>query len=188
MTGQGNAAPLAAFVHIPKTGGTSICAMFRSVLFNAGHCPLSLYRQKWIKGGQRELSKFGPLYKFSFVRNPWDRYASYFQHFGSNDMAWFVKKATKPPLNMQNPTQMFGAIDDSIDRVFQFEHFGRDVAELASDLGIDTPAIQHLNQKETPSPRDWRDFYNEKTREMVAVFGAWEIERFGYGFDDCAAY
>ncbi len=34
---------------------------------------------------------------------------------------------------------------------------------------------------------DWRPYYDATTHDAVEGFGAWEIERFGYAFDDCAA-
>ena len=62
------------FIHIPKTGGTSIEYFFKK------------------KGGQRKHalprkikkefpSKWENYYKFAFVRNPWDRFVSLWVKF-----------------------------------------------------------------------------------------------------------
>lgn len=59
------------FVHIPKTAGTSIGeAIYGDWV---GHVPLSRF-------AAFDPRKFRSFFKFSFVRNPWDRLLSAFAH------------------------------------------------------------------------------------------------------------
>lgn len=59
------------FVHIPKTAGTSIgTAIYGHWV---GHVPLSRF-------AAFDSRKFASYFKFSFVRNPWDRLLSAFAH------------------------------------------------------------------------------------------------------------
>ncbi len=61
------------FVHIPKTAGTSIANhLFRSPL--KGHIPISrLFYQ--------DRLRYHESFKFTFARNPWDRFESGFYHY-----------------------------------------------------------------------------------------------------------
>lgn len=59
------------FVHIPKTAGTSVG---EAIYGNwVGHVPLSRF-------AAFDRQKFRSYFKFSFVRNPWDRLLSAFAH------------------------------------------------------------------------------------------------------------
>jgi hypothetical protein len=67
------------FVHVPKTAGVSVSnSLFGS---QAGsHTPLFLYLSLY---GHR---RFDEMYKFTFVRNPWDRLISAFNYLKSGGM------------------------------------------------------------------------------------------------------
>ena len=63
------------FIHIPKTGGTSIAsALFGS---NVGHYKWSLLKNAFDKD-------YDNYFKFAFVRNPWDRLLSAFNYLQSD--------------------------------------------------------------------------------------------------------
>ena len=63
------------FVHIPKTAGTSVGeAIYGDWV---GHVPLSRF-------AAFDERKFRKYFKFSFVRNPWDRLLSAFAHLKGN--------------------------------------------------------------------------------------------------------
>jgi hypothetical protein len=59
------------FVHIPKTAGTSLGEAIYGRW--VGHVPLSRF-------AAFDQEKFKSFFKFSFVRNPWDRLLSAFAH------------------------------------------------------------------------------------------------------------
>jgi sulfotransferase famil protein len=59
------------FVHIPKTAGTSVGEAIYGHWM--GHVPLRRF-------AAFEPRKFKSFFKFSFVRNPWDRFLSAFAH------------------------------------------------------------------------------------------------------------
>lgn len=60
------------FIHVPKSAGTSILsALGKKEVFGRDHLPWYVYQKA-------NNQKFQSYYKFSFVRNPWDRaYSAY---------------------------------------------------------------------------------------------------------------
>lgn len=78
------------FIHIPKTGGTSLKLSNASITQLSesnryrGHEPLFLLEQKY------DLKKY---YIFTIVRNPYDRAISYYKHFNSvNNLNYSFKE------------------------------------------------------------------------------------------------
>src|SRR5271167_838241 len=63
----------AIFIHIPKTAGLSIHEMLRMDLPPETHCPVAGYRAA-------DAALFKKAYKFSVIRNPWDRLVSAFHY------------------------------------------------------------------------------------------------------------
>jgi len=69
------------FIHTPRTGGTSLEIFFEETVSDCKvdndtrHWPLWFYYDK------KEIRPFvDDFFKFSIVRNPWDRFLSYFFH------------------------------------------------------------------------------------------------------------
>ncbi len=68
--------PRFLFVHIQKTGGTSLATALRSTnpeaqLFQGTHD-----HARWAR--QRLQNQYDSYFKFAFVRNPWDRLVSWY--------------------------------------------------------------------------------------------------------------
>jgi hypothetical protein len=184
----------AAFIHIPKTGGTSVRAMFDGLLFNVLHAPLSSYREALQTSPHIDWER---LFKFSFVRNPWGRWLSCFFHNSRprtlqepgeyhDALAKFLGKSHLCPWGTTTPANLIGDGVDSLDFIGRFENINSDTLTVADKLGVDTMTVPHRGESTVGTVDDWQPYYTNETREMVAELGAWEIERFGYGFDDCA--
>jgi hypothetical protein len=149
---------------------------------------------------KRELPPeiFDRYFKFVFVRNPWDWMVSMY-HFvlrepdaprhdevkalGSFD-AW-VEWAVSTPNPF--PKGVSGVQSDMVtdaegnllvDFVGAYESLAEDFAEVARILGI--PAgLPHVNQS---VHKDYRTYYNDRTRAIVAERLRADIERFDYSF------
>ena len=61
------------FIHIPKTAGTSILSILGEGTINRDHAIYNIYRKA-------DKQKFNKYYKFTFVRNPWDRVVSTYEY------------------------------------------------------------------------------------------------------------
>lgn len=191
------------FVHIPKAAGMSIC---RSLFGNlaGGHATLADYS---VIFSQQEFDSY---FKFTFVRNPWDRVLSAY-HFlcaggvTEHDRNWahnircyanfddFIRRGLRTPMMRKKlhfrPQSAFLRIPYSehipIDFVGYFENIEQDfeLVRQRMNLGEDR-VLQHVNKTSVDKARDFRDAYTEHTRQIVAEVYAGDIELLGYRFDN----
>lgn len=187
------------FVHIPKTGGTSVT---RSLFGRptGGHTAIWQYQLIF------DRHEFASYFKFAFVRNPWDRVLSAYEDIrrrgdrvkdkewarrnlaGCDDFSSFVRKR----INKKNiygdvhilfiPQYEFICLGDSVslvDFVGRFENLEKDFDFVKTRLGIDCA----LQKRNVGVRRDYREFYNEETLQIVAEAYREDIEMFNYRFD-----
>jgi hypothetical protein len=188
----------AIFVHIPKCAGVSVNkAIFGNLA--GGHTTLDDY-----------LNVFEPrcivsYFKFTVVRNPWDRLVSAFQFlkaggFNAEDRNWSsgelgqfndFDQFVKGWLNKENiwkwhhfrPQYHYilerrGKVQ--LDFIGFLENLEEDFRYIAERLGLDC-RLQHVNKSEH---NDYRDYYNEETMRIVADVYDTDIKLLGYNFDN----
>jgi hypothetical protein len=208
------------FVHIAKTGGTSVRSSLQGQRWRdpwywpmflcsrlshlSGHrIATKLPRHAKIVAAKELLPKefFDELFKFAFVRNPWDLQVSSFHHVrrerphylgGHENFADFLRWKLDP----ERPYQYH--IDTSIelqsdylidlhgnlvvDFIGRYERFQMDFAAACRHIGIAQPKLAH-ERKATDRKKDFRGYYDDETAELVAKHFARDIEILGYGFD-----
>jgi hypothetical protein len=148
--------------------------------------------------------KFRSYYKFSFIRNPWDRLAStyfFLQRGGMDpqDAAWaeanlkdyptfesFVKGwLTEDAIHTWihfRPQHYFICDEEGrvkMDFVGRVENMDADFAEVADKLGCK----RQLARVNVGIHDHYSRYYNDTTREIVARVYARDIELFGYQFE-----
>jgi hypothetical protein len=192
------------FVHIPKTAGNSIQSVIRDYsedelvalrseqngverfgLRNPKykikkHSTLAEYRAAL---GERE---FGNLYKFTCVRNPWDRMISYYftptQKAGTWDRKKFRKVISRAPsaadyLRLdQGEEDPFG----NVDYIMRFENLASDFRTVCAALDISPTTLPKYNRS---NREHYSKYYDDELCELVRERFAAEIERFGYTFE-----
>jgi len=206
------------FVHAPKTGGTSLQyaletrAMKDDILI--GNTPKAQNRRRrqahlqelaagrlWKHSTLRDIrgvvtdAELDELFIFMLVRNPWDRYVSYYHWLQEQE---FEHKAVQLATDLSfseflNHPAMQGAITKSPYSIYTRDHWGQDRCSLAirlEHLEADVTALEshlgfkldipHLN----PSRRDadWRSYYSEKDARLLSKLCAEDIARFGYAY------
>jgi hypothetical protein len=145
---------------------------------------------------------YSRFYKFAFVRNPWDWQVSMY-HFILKETAHIRHELVKSMsgfeeylewvINTRNPyargatrLQKDMLTDDSgrliIDFVGRYETLAQDFGHICRHLNI-RASLPHLNSSRH---RDYRSYYNERTRRLVAEHFREDIELFGYNFDGIA--
>lgn len=192
----------AIFVHIPKTAGTSVLTGLGAEAAFDTHAPSRSYRQSY-----PEL--YARAYKFAFVRNPWDRFASCFhfmkqgtswelqqtwarQHIGDLSFADFTRRL-RHPLHRANvmaerffwpQTFWLGGIGktDGVDEIFRFEQLDQAMNTLCARLGIEPlQEVPHLRKVYRPS---FKALYDEETAEIVGRLYRSDATALGYSFLD----
>lgn len=178
------------FIHINKTGGTSIAKAIgmEKNHFTAFDLENIVDKETWKK-----------TYKFSFIRNPWDKVLSHykwrvvtnqtklrdrsttFDHWvkvtlGPNKDTFFYDKPRMfmPQINWLKDSR--GQI--CMDSIGRFESIEDDFKRIALQIGIETK-LPHLN---ATLKTNYRDFYDKKTRSLVADWFQEDIAYFNYKY------
>ena len=132
------------------------------------------------------MKPFHSLYKFTCVRNPWDRMISYYFTPTQNTTAWDRKKLRKVISKALSVADYLrsdkGERDpfDNVDYVMRFENLADDFRSVCATLGIPTVDLPQYNRS---SREHYSKYYDDNLREFVRKRFALEIERFGYTFD-----
>lgn len=202
------------FIHIEKAAGSSIQQALRP---HAGPQDKSHLRRRLAllgplnrMGGLYRAVQFGEhatadevkrclpagaydsLFKFAFVRNPWDRLVSRYAHLlRSTDRHrhGFISGLEKFEDFLKWEIQRGGAwqhtyVTDAqgkqiVDLIGYYERLSEDFGKVCARLKIQAE-LPHANVSEH---RDYRSYYTPETREFVAKQFKQDIEMFGYDFD-----
>jgi hypothetical protein len=202
------------FVHIEKAAGSSIQ---QALLPFANVAPSSRVRRRlaWLGplnrvGGLYGALQFGEhatanevkrclpakaydaLFKFAFVRNPWDRLVSRYAHLlRSKDRSRhsFISSLEKFEDFLQwemrrDSAHQYHYVTNAegrqiVDFIGHYETLAEDFAKVCARLKIQAQ-LPHANVSEH---RDYRTYYTPETREFVAKKCRRDIEMFGYEFD-----
>lgn len=204
------------FIHIEKAAGSSIQ---QALLPHAGAQPKSHLRRRLASlgplnriGGLHRAVQFGEhatadevkrclpadvydsLFKFAFVRNPWDRLVSRYAHLlRSTDrrrhsfisglekfedfLKWEIERGSD-----QYPYVTDAGGNQIVDFIGHYERLAEDFAKVCARLKIKAE-LPHANVSEH---RDYRSYYTAETREFVATKFRRDIEMFHYDFDGLA--
>ena len=124
-------------------------------------------------------------YKFSFERNPWDRQVSWYHYktkSKSSRPAFDAFNADKRRAYVEN-WQLY-TLDDAIalDFIGRYENLAIDFAKVLDAIGIAGKATLPLTNVSGDRRKDYRDYYDDASRDLIAGWYSREIERFGYQF------
>jgi len=132
----------------------------------------------------------------TFTRNPWDRMVSWFSFHQSIDAfpykdfdKWVLGGCKHGSWNLpvsyfhpENPLNMHEWIDGDIsnaDYIGSIETIDEDMIKIGEKFGVKIGDVKKLN---TSSHKDYREMYNDKTRDKISEIFAKDIEMFGYKF------
>lgn len=212
------------YVHIAKTGGTSVRSALRKLQLRdpmyllqwasarldhlSGHrIAAKLPRHSKVIAAMEMLPRdyFESLFKFAFVRNPWDLQVSSYHHLkrerphlldGHDSFEAFLRWKLNPErpwqyhLDTSITLQTDYLVDlhgrQVVDYVGHYETLHDDWSAICKRLGLPTPALPHKRHS-TDRPRDFRSYYTDATAELVATHFARDIQMLGYRFDTDAA-
>lgn len=178
------------FVEVPKTGSTSI----RSII---GAPPIPHLNICQIRASMAQSPDlFNTYFKFGFVRNPWDRTVSLYNRKEGLQLRnqisfeqfvdWIQFSSATCIHPMPHRYQFDWFVDPHgnllLDYIGKFENIDKDWEYIRSRIGINAP-LPHANRNPANS-RHYSEYYNPRTRDIIARKFSVDIERFGYEFLD----
>ena len=206
------------FVHIAKTGGTSVRSALNPLRWHDPYyLPMFICSKLSKLTGHRIGAKFprharviaakemlprelfDHLYKFAFVRNPWDLQISSYHHIRrerpkliqhTNNFEAFLNWKLDPErpyqyhidtsIELQSDylTDLDGRI--IVDFIGRYEQLQDDFNKVCNHIGIAPKALPH--KRRATDRDDYRKYYNDKTVQLVADYFKRDIENFDYTF------
>jgi len=139
------------------------------------------------------------LFKFAFVRNPWDLQVSSFHHIqrerphllkGIRDFESFLRNKLNAErgyvyhFDVSIEPQSDYVVDMHrnliVDFIGRYERFESDFEEACNRIGVPCPRIPHRRGAMDRSA--YRTYYNDATAQLIADHFKSDIEMFGYCF------
>lgn len=134
---------------------------------------------------------FASTWKFTFVRNPWDKYVSAWMYLESTRDLPFEDVVRNPPrkedheedYNHMARSQLEVIQDDKgnllVDEIFKVEEMSNALQTISEITGIPLSWVPRLR---STVHDHYRKYYTKETKEIIADRYAKEIEMFGYEF------
>lgn len=186
------------FVHITKAAGTSLALS----LF--GELPYHYTAQEYrVIYGRRDYNQF---FKFTFVRNPWDRLYSAYSYlkgggWNAKDAEWAKQNLADIHsfddfvLNWLTPERLHVHIhlwpqcdficdrhgNPIIDHLGYFETIQQDFDAICARLKLPQTDLKHTNASKRAG---YKEVYSPAAIQKVAELYKQDIANFGYSFDD----
>ena len=198
------------FIEIEKTGSTSIRNMLENYFkkdvtiftYPSRKFPL-LHRHNTIKEAVESIPECKNYFKFSFVRNPWDREVSrFFWNIQKRDVLikeinnlkiqskskiknkqkqveFFQKNFHIRNIQKEQSTYLCVGEEIAVDFVGKLEMIKQDFSYICEKISMPLPEILHDNK----SDRDhYRGYYDIRCRDIAETYYARDIKNFYYNF------
>ena len=200
-------------MHVPKSAGTSI----EITLFpDLEHCTKRLHGsctdeqlKRYGIGQLQHLTAdhireevgediFKSFFKFTVVRNPWDKLVSEYTYITNTSREKYIikrlglstagvsfsefaeavckRKIFHPHLFSQSLI-----VGDSLDFIGRFENLQEDFNIVCNKIGIPRKQLPHKNKSKH---KHYTEYYDKETKQIVSEKYAKDIEQFGYEFGD----
>jgi hypothetical protein len=204
-------------IAIPKTASSSIRRTLVSLgVVDERVCPRPVHKNEFKQHGTiseaiTEFNKrswnYNDYFKYSIVRNPWDRYLSFLTYYktrldfyknnkplNNNQkiqknqiIRRFNNKTDREILRdliIQNPAQSFYLVDSNnniiMDRIGQLENIQNDFNDFCRSVKITEQLLLHKNKSKFTLSKT--DLYTQELVDMVMEKEKWVINEYGYDF------
>ena len=200
------------FIHIYKTAGTSIRSVFSAyaaapvdrVIYKARRkigipSPYDQrrYGQHWSANQIRDTmgyDTFDDLFSFAFVRNPWDWQVSLYHYMlreerhhqhelaksfscFSDYISWRCYQEPRFQADF-----IFNGNHCLVDYIGKMETIDVDIKQISKRIGVNLPDKFKAPHKNISNDTDYRAFYTDETRDLVAHTFEHDIKTFDYRF------
>jgi len=200
------------YIHLYKTAGTSLKSALKdydnysfrsSTIKDKIRFLLNIYPKVYGKQYSKHINAidlkkiipneiFENYYKFGFVRNPWDwqvslyhymlKDKSHFQHElikKMYDFSTYIKWRVNNDIHFQKDYFYDKKGNCLVDFIGRFEKLEQDYYFICKQLNIKQKELPKLN---VSNKKDYRSFYSDKTKDMVAKTFKKDIDFFKYEF------
>lgn len=190
------------FIHIPKTGGSSIEKELKykhSHLDHAHYCTSKEYKECFVFTVIRNpYDRVVSDYKWSQVNNdppdmkqlfegkPFDYFVKTFYNIKLEDIQHWKKVKKRPGwYNMHHLTHCRSQVSmlhpvGNIDYFIRFENLQEGFNVVCSKLGRPVTQLPHVNK--CPG-KHYTEYYNDETRQIVTEMFKDDLDRFGYAYE-----
>lgn len=171
------------FIHIPRTGGTSIEGAF-DIEMNYNN-----YAEKHLSASEtRKLIGVGTwnnYYKFAIVRNPYSRLVScwkrgFYAPRNAANLYDFVCNF-KPAKHEVNSPFYHEILDIPLDYICKFESLNENFNEICAKLKLDLK-LPHLEKSNSKS--SYQKYYDKRTKAIVKFLYRKDLKIYDYSFED----
>jgi hypothetical protein len=197
------------FIHIPKTGGTTIKKTLRSYYsnfvlekipnnFRKNNNYIEKHSSAETIRAALNQNIWNSYFKFAFVRNPWDWLVSAY-HFIKKDkndprnklankldyekfIDWLFKQPKqKYPLLFGQNHYVYCKKNKLVDFIGKFENFQQDFNLICKKLNIKKTVLQKYN---STNRKIYEYYYTKRLQEKVGNFFKHDITIFNYKFGE----
>ena len=187
------------FIHVPKSGGTSIESYFHN---NLNIVTTTKEKHYTLKDYKKEYDlEFKDYYSFLIIRDPWDSMVSLylylkkpgfgfdipedFNDFVQNfNLSKFRKELSKKGWDQATADLIeFGQIkwyDKDVDKICKFEIYEKEMEIVSENIGVDLCKLKKKNVSKRT--RRYRSYYDETSKRIVRKRNVKIINIFDYRF------
>ena len=184
------------FIHIPRCAGSSM----EKAIVNKSWYYYEKSTKHILASTAKKIYKdyWNDYFKFSFVRNPWDRSVSLTRYGG-----FYGCKIEKGKLNLNNSKHLIvdprsksrfdkksfidnavylNIIDEEIDFIGKFENLKEDWRFVCNSIGMNEKKLNNHRHYKSFNKNHYSRYYTDSTKQWVSERYKKDIERFGYKF------
>ena len=201
------------FLAPPKVGSMSIrkgLMQYSSIDPYKFHTdPSNVYYHEWHMNAKNAKKHFdvrgwdwNSYFKFSFVRNPWDRIISWrnyqilyvheFEQSGAREAVYYPEYKELGKLSLKDwiaqahlepfvDSCMCFSNDNSLDFIGRFENLQGDFNIACDEIGIPRQELAHHNKS---AHKHYTEYYDDETKQIIAERFVKDIEYFNYKFGE----
>jgi len=175
------------FIHIPKTSGTSIKNTLEGFDKEVGYHA----RPQLIEDYNPTV--WSNYFKFTFVRNPFDRIYSIYSYYKMGKAITLVNPNKLPDtfenfiMDIDNNLKKLGLdynqmdfLNLDVDYVGRYETVQVDFDEICTRLGVDERQLN--NDRKSKRVKDYKQVYTSEMVTIVSDYFNKDIEKFNYTF------
>ena len=165
------------------------------IYFNP-HMPIWLVRER-LKPLSKKLNYdiFENFYKFSVIRNPFDTIVSHYYWVNStkniqskpitfNKILEELENNVYPNYGLLNLNKLMDKNFEKIicNKIIKYENLNKDLSFVFNKLGIPFDGELKIYKKKTNIKKNYRDFFDNKSKKLIMEMFSKDIELFNYDF------